>query len=569
MAIRGARRGTWLGAALLGAVALGARPAEACGGFFCSAQQPVNQAAERIIFADNGDGTITAVIQILYEGPSEQFSWLLPISSVPAEGQLDVASDIAFQRLQQATNPLYTLTTRIEGSCREDVPAPIPAAQDDCGTNPFVSGCGNGAGVSVAASGLIGAFEWTVIEVEPTLPAPADAALEWLTANGYDVPPNAAAVLGPYLADGMYLLALKLTKGSSTGSIRPIVLTYEAEAPMIPIKPTAVAANDDMGVMTWVLSDARAVPFNYSALELNEARIDWFNGASNYNQVVTEAADAAGGQGFVTEYAGPTGNLGQVIWQESDEAFWQEFRTRTYSSFGELFRAAWFQYGSWDGFTDVLRTTVTLPDDVSPADLEVCPDCYADLVTLSPTEFFAAMEASVIEPMRRVQALLDRSPYMTRLYSTLSASEMTVDPVFVSNAELPDVSNVHNATRVIECDASVYFFGAPWRIELPQGGVIRGGPEDVGQWPDATATQPANLRVWTLGATGDGALLEDNSEEISVALDAYNETRGTPLVATRGDDGCALGGPAGDARGLFAALLGLFGVLTARRGRRR
>ena len=61
MAIRGARWGTWLGAALLGGVTLASSPAEACGGFFCSAQQPVNQAAERIIFADNGDGTITAL----------------------------------------------------------------------------------------------------------------------------------------------------------------------------------------------------------------------------------------------------------------------------------------------------------------------------------------------------------------------------------------------------------------------------------------------------------------------------------------------------------------------------
>jgi hypothetical protein len=53
-----------------------ARPALACGGFFCSQQQPVNQAAERIIFADNGDGTVTAVIQILYQGPSEsRHSW--------------------------------------------------------------------------------------------------------------------------------------------------------------------------------------------------------------------------------------------------------------------------------------------------------------------------------------------------------------------------------------------------------------------------------------------------------------------------------------------------------------
>src|SRR4051794_36008272 len=73
--------------------------AQACGGFFCSVSQPVNQAAERIIFADNGDGTITEVIQISYEGPSKNFSWVLPISTVPEGDDLAVASDVAFARL--------------------------------------------------------------------------------------------------------------------------------------------------------------------------------------------------------------------------------------------------------------------------------------------------------------------------------------------------------------------------------------------------------------------------------------------------------------------------------------
>ena len=105
------------GAIALTALTVSASPARACGGFFCSQSQPVNQAAERIIFAQNGDGTVTAVIQILYEGPSENFSWLLPIASVPQGDDIAVASDLAFARLQQATNPSYNLTTRIEGEC--------------------------------------------------------------------------------------------------------------------------------------------------------------------------------------------------------------------------------------------------------------------------------------------------------------------------------------------------------------------------------------------------------------------------------------------------------------------
>src|SRR5688572_11756383 len=115
------------GALALASIAVSASPALACGGFFCSQSQPVNQAAERIIFSQNGDGTVTAVIQILYEGPSENFSWLLPISTVPEGDDIAVASDLAFTRLQAATNPSYVLNTRIEGQCRPSQSIGTPA----------------------------------------------------------------------------------------------------------------------------------------------------------------------------------------------------------------------------------------------------------------------------------------------------------------------------------------------------------------------------------------------------------------------------------------------------------
>src|SRR3954471_7314540 len=95
--------------------------AQACGGFFCNTAQPVNQAAEGIIFADNGDGTTTAVIQIQYQGPSKDFSWLLPISSVPkSDADIGIASNVALQRLQAATNPSYGLSVQVEGTCSDE-----------------------------------------------------------------------------------------------------------------------------------------------------------------------------------------------------------------------------------------------------------------------------------------------------------------------------------------------------------------------------------------------------------------------------------------------------------------
>ena len=59
------------------------RTAHACGGFWCSQTSPVNQSAEQIIFIDNPDETVTAIIQIQYQGPSEKFAWLVPIPGNP------------------------------------------------------------------------------------------------------------------------------------------------------------------------------------------------------------------------------------------------------------------------------------------------------------------------------------------------------------------------------------------------------------------------------------------------------------------------------------------------------
>lgn len=529
----------WAASAALPSTAL------ACGGFFCNSSQPVNQAAEGIIFADNGDGTVTAVIQIKYQGPSESFSWLLPISSVPkSDADIGVASEVAFQRLQAATNPSYRLTTTIEGTCRQDSfnGAPTGSIASGGASASLPGGSVNdGGGVTVEASGVVGAFEWTVISLDKSTAKPADVAVEWLKANGYDVPSIGPDKLGPYLESGMYLLALKLTKGADTGSIRPIVLTYQGTQASIPIKLTAVAANDDMGVLAWVLGKSRAVPQNYLSLELNEARINWFNAASNYNSVVIDAANDAGGLGFVTELAGPSSTLKNSIWTTFDEQNWNSLKGGLYQSFSELFNRAYGQYAQWDGFWDATRSAVTLPDGVAFDDFKLCPKCYESQIQFAPSVYLAALEKTVIAPVKLVQNLIDAHPELTRMYSTLSADEMTLDPLFTFNPDLPDLSNVHLANRVIECTPELSFTEAPWRIELPQGGVIRGvGSQGVGSWPQPLNDLPPNFSIVRTGASGTGKVVENNADAINEQLTSYNDAVDTgtlPITGSAGTSG--------------------------------
>jgi len=88
------------------------------------------------------------------------------------------------------------------------------------------------------------------------------------------------------------------------------------------------------------------------------------------------------------------------------------------------------------------------------------------------------------------------------------------------------VSNVHMAEHVIECGPDVTSFEAPWRIELPQGGVIRGEGQQGG-WPIAIDDQPANRKIVQLGTRGAGQVVQDNAAEIDDALFEQSGMTGT------------------------------------------
>ena len=244
--IRGMRRvrAVGWGALLPAAMLFLCEPAFGCGGFFCDSANVVNQTAERIVFARQGDGTVIQIVEVVYAGDAEKFAWVLPVPGAPEPG---VSSVQALDQLQSNTNPRYTLNTETE-TCRN-----IAIGSADSAGIPLGGGYQNDGGVdrgvTVLDSGKIGAFDYDTISVDDP-DHPASAALSWLSDHGYDVGDIGEAVLEPYLANGLNLIAFKLQKGASTGAIQPISLRFPAHGEseprmVIPIRPTAVAAAED------------------------------------------------------------------------------------------------------------------------------------------------------------------------------------------------------------------------------------------------------------------------------------------------------------------------------------
>src|SRR5690348_6944012 len=123
-------------------VVLAPPSARACGGFFCT-NVPVDQSAERIIFAVNeGAGTIDAYVQINYSGSPDRLAWVVPVPSRP---KVDVADMALFNELDLLTQPNY-IAPPLPSNCQ----IPVPAAAEAGGVNVF-------------GQGSVGAYDYAIV----------------------------------------------------------------------------------------------------------------------------------------------------------------------------------------------------------------------------------------------------------------------------------------------------------------------------------------------------------------------------------------------------------------------
>lgn len=267
--------------------------ASACGGLFCQGI-PVDQQAERIIFTINADETITAYVQINYTGSAPDFSWVVPVPDVP---EVDVAEIESFDELSNLTAPIFMPPLMPE--C-----APIPMMSESAMMEDGVVMEGE---VAILASGTAGPYQYEVV----TSPDPNELIL-WLRRNDYRITEEMEPLVRVYTDEGMVFLAMQLQPEQGVQDIQPVAMTYPSTQPMIPIRLTAVAANPNMNVLTWVFADDQVVPANYAhpVIYDSDIRSDFTSvDGTNYLSLVDQTVDLYEGRAMITEYARPTTQL--------------------------------------------------------------------------------------------------------------------------------------------------------------------------------------------------------------------------------------------------------------------
>jgi hypothetical protein len=521
-------------AAGLGVVS-GPLPAAACGGLFCQ-RMPVEQAGERILFATDGEN-VTAHVQIQYQGAAKDFSWIVP---TPTEPKLAVGSEALFTALRFPTQPRFRVDIdKTEGECDQRASARGPA------TTGAVAAPQAAPGVAVVSQENIGPFATAVLQANDTAMLKS-----WLTENGYTVPAALDPLLDPYVSGKYYFIALKLQKDRDAGDLQPIVFSYKSTKPGIPIRLTGVAATEDMGVYVWVLGKERAVPENYRHAEINEARIDWTSGGGNYPQVVTEAMNEAGGQAFVTDYAGKSSKiqltqfdtapletfLAELAQKADPVAFVQHVMSNGYRLQQVPAAAPMAMPMGSPKVLSFLKRHVPKPEalkDVEDATFyaqiaQYEAELKAAQTTVDPVAAAKELEETLVAPLRDIKKMFEAHPYLTRLYTTMSPDEMTQDPMFVFNKDMGDVDNEHVAKGVRKCAKDVDFNWAPVEITLKNGikFTVSGDPNGGPRVTPATGSggkkvdMPAALRIEQTKTSGKASLITDNRGKIMQVLAA-------------------------------------------------
>ncbi len=517
--------------------------ADACGCFAPpDPSVPIVQAGENILFGVE-NGVVTMHIQVQYSGPAEEFGWLLPLPSLP---EMELGVDELFAQLIVTTQPKYVLIPEYRGDCSFD-----PSRG---GGGPGLAGAtdsdGEGAlpddpGSPLVLEDSVGPYDYAVLRADSKQPM-----LDWLAQNGYFIPAGTDDVIDPYINPGAYFLALKLQKGNDLGDLQPVVLKYQSDLPMIPIILTSVAAEPDMGIQVWVVGDSRAIPRNYYHTTINDAQIDWINFGANYVDVVTRAADEADGhRTFVTEYAGTSDVMVDVLdpsWRFGDLDYlatvadavdYVNYLNSNGYPIQQQLPPFGLQYSSQ--MIAILQRHLPMPEKLE-TELEITPndyyssfyyyityhrvdfpEYYTDLdLTFDPVEMTAEIEERFVEPSRQAGEMFRTHPYMTRMFTTLSPEEMTRDPVFSFNPDLAEYSNSHNGRIIYYCDGSTTEQGeTPVRI-ITEAGFELNLPKGTDQNPWANSpVMPDSHYISIVREEGGEEVVVDNTDVIVAALE--------------------------------------------------
>lgn len=235
-------RFTYVAAVIL-ALLLGlfAQPAQACGcGGYVSPDSEASITEERVLL--RWDGSTEEILMSLgVLSNSGEAAVILP---VPSQATVELGDSDIWDELTILTKPL------IRHEKRYVFPNLLGGANEE---GLMVGGA---PPVTVLGRQTLGPFD-----VSNLAATDANALVDWLTENGYQLSPGLAEAFAPYVEQGWFYIAVRLQPESGealTGVLDPLLVTFATDQLVYPMRGSA-NARDAETVNLYVLADHKVV----------------------------------------------------------------------------------------------------------------------------------------------------------------------------------------------------------------------------------------------------------------------------------------------------------------------
>lgn len=329
---------------------------------------------------------------------------------------------------------------------------------------------------------------------------------------------------------------------------------------MVPIRLTAVAAQPDMGVIVWLLGPARAVPLNYLHVLPNYTKLNWYFGTfaayASYQALITDAMNEAGGQGFATDYAGR--DLDVLAQLPTVETVTNEIVSISQASDDASFIAqvARSFILPQKKVLEILHRDLPLAvgdqDYIYSVEELLVAKFSAEKLAVARPAVLADLDKEVVQPLAETLAVFDGGLYLTRLYTTLSSEEMTLDPVFSFNSDMGDQALDRNARLVMDCNQWSLTLGSGTGRE---GELVISGSGDPFFGPAPAIAQDSVFLSERLTVTGQGEVVARKTFPVA---EVTSQSVTAPRQCGLGSGSCG----AGTGLGMILTILGLRGIRT-------
>ncbi len=224
-------------------------------------QIDINEPTQKAIIVYDG-GREDLLLQVKYEGPLEEFGWLIPVPSIPT---VEKGSMAAFYELSELTQRHFGYGRALTLS------AAHKGAEEDA--------------VKVIQIKTVGAYEVAILSARDS-----GSLDRWLRANDYSLPEGKADIVDEYIRKGWYFVAARiqlrnevafktvtasspkdteapdrarkiLQRKLSSGELHPVLISFDTPTCVFPLKISA-AGGKPSEVSLYVLSpDALLSPF--------------------------------------------------------------------------------------------------------------------------------------------------------------------------------------------------------------------------------------------------------------------------------------------------------------------